>query len=322
MLKNPCSVILICPLRHLFIFTVNLLAIVVLSAGRCGLSRCITRYLLSMAVADLLVLITEVLLYRISRYYFPGSFLEITPVCSVHTVLLYAATDTSVWLTVAFTFDRFLAICCQKFKLHYCTEKVAAVVISTVSVLSCSRQIPRYFANEPKHVTDNIPWNCEVKASYYVLTAWIAFDWLDTILTPFLPFVVILLLNSLTIRHIVVASRVRKTFRENNRRLDRCDREMENRRKSIILLTAISGSFIVLWTPYVVQFLHYQIANCYDTAGPRDPIYIFQETAYMLQVLSCCTNTCIYTVIQAKFREEVKNLLKCPLGVINQLISS
>ncbi|GCB66591.1 hypothetical protein scyTo_0010120 [Scyliorhinus torazame] len=46
---------------------VNLLAIVILIRGKCGLSSCTTRYLVAMATADLLVIITEVFLWREMR---------------------------------------------------------------------------------------------------------------------------------------------------------------------------------------------------------------------------------------------------------------
>ncbi|XP_078286300.1 sialic acid-binding Ig-like lectin 10 [Rhinoraja longicauda] len=68
--------------------TVNLVAIVILSRGNCGLSKCISRYLLSMAVTDLLVIITAVMLNRIPAIYFPGSFLAITPICSFSIALI------------------------------------------------------------------------------------------------------------------------------------------------------------------------------------------------------------------------------------------
>ncbi|XP_067865111.1 probable G-protein coupled receptor 139 [Heterodontus francisci] len=134
---------------------VNLLAIVILSRGKCGLSTCTTRYLVAMAIMDLLLIITEIILWRIRYHYFPGSFLNITPVCSVNIVLLRAATDCSVWFTVTFTFDRFVAICCQKLKSKYCTKKTAAVVLATTCILLCSKNIPFYFRYEPGEIIDN-----------------------------------------------------------------------------------------------------------------------------------------------------------------------
>lgn len=131
---------------------VNLVAFVILSRGKCGLSKCITRYLVGMAAADLLVLISNPLLRWVGQHYFPQSFLHITPVCSLTIVLLSTAPNVSVWLTVAFTFERCVAICCEKLKMKYCTERTAGVVIGTVSVISCLVSIPWYFYLQTKQV--------------------------------------------------------------------------------------------------------------------------------------------------------------------------
>ncbi|XP_067865144.1 probable G-protein coupled receptor 139 [Heterodontus francisci] len=299
---------------------VNLLAIVILSRGKCGLSTCTTRYLVAMATADLLVIIIEVILWQIRSYYFPVSFLDITPVCCVQAVLLQAAGDCSVWFTVTFTFDRFVAICCQKLKTKYCTEKTAAVILATTCILLCSKNIPFYFVYEPGEIIDNVPWGCYTKPSCYTDPGWVGFDWFKTVLTPLLPFAFILLLNALTVRHILVASRVRKGLRGQSKGDNRSDPEMESRRKSVILLFSISDNFILLWLVYVIEFLYYNITG----ADPRvytDSEYIFQQVGYMLLTLSCCTNTLIYVVTQSKFREQFKIAVKYPVTSIIQLIN-
>ncbi|XP_067916308.1 probable G-protein coupled receptor 139 [Heterodontus francisci] len=282
---------------------VNLLAIVILSRGKCGLSTCTTRYLVAMATADLLFIITEVILRRLNYYYFRGSFLNITSVCSVINVLLCAATDCSVWFTVTFTFDRFVAICCQKLKTKYCTEKTAAVVLATTCILLCLVNIPVYFVYEPVKIIDHVPWECAVKPSYFTEPAWVGFDWFGPILTPLLPFALILLLNALTVRHILVASRVRKGLRGQSKGENHSDPEMESRRKSVILLFTISGSFIFLWLVRVVDFLYYKITGKLPDSF-TDSEYIFREVGFMLRALSCCTNTFIYVVTQSMFREQ------------------
>ncbi|XP_067865914.1 probable G-protein coupled receptor 139 [Heterodontus francisci] len=285
---------------------VNLLAIVILSRGKCGLSTCTTRYLVAMAMADLLVIIIEVILFKISYYYFPVCFLDITPVCSVNGVLNRAATDCSVWFTITFTFDRFVAICCQKLKTKYCTKRTAAVVLATTCILLCLKNVPFYFAYEPGVIIDNVPWGCFTKSSYYTDPGWVGFDRFDTVLIPLLPFALILLLNALTVRHILVASRVRKGLRGQSKGENRSDPEMESRRKSVILLFTISGNFILLWLVYVLYF--FNIGYHFDD----DSSYILEEFGYMLQNLSCCTNTFIYVVTQSKFREQVKSAVKYP----------
>ncbi|XP_067910319.1 probable G-protein coupled receptor 139 [Heterodontus francisci] len=299
---------------------VNLLSIVILSRGKCGLSTCTTRYLVAMATADLLVIISDVILRRISYYYFPESFLNITPVCSVIFVLSRATTDCSVWFTVTFSFDRFVAICCQKLKTKYCTEKTAAVVLATSCILFCLKDIPFYFIFEPGEIIDNIPWGCYIKSSYYTEPRWKGIDLFDTVLTPLLPFAFILLLNTLTVRHILVASRVRKGLRGQSKEENRSDPEMESRRKSVILLFTISGSFILLWMMYVIYFTNCNISGTY-LEDYTDPFYVFGQVGWMLQALSCCTNTFIYGATQSKFREQVKNTVKYPVTSINRLIN-
>uniref|UniRef100_UPI00398ED57C probable G-protein coupled receptor 139 n=1 Tax=Pristiophorus japonicus TaxID=55135 RepID=UPI00398ED57C len=300
----------------------NVVTIVILSRGKCGLSRCITRYLVAMAAADLLVIITDVILVRINDYYFPTTFLYITPVCSFHITLNRAVTDISVWLTIAFIFDRFVTICWQKLRTKYCTEKTASLVIGTVCLLFCIKNIPWFFIYEPFYTIDHVPWGCNVKPEYYTVTAWVTFDWINRCLTPLLPIFLILLLNALTVGNILAANRVRRRLRGSKKDENHNDPEMENRRKSIILLFAVSGNFILLWMAYVIYFLLMRITNHYYYTDFNDPMYIADFTSYMLLLLSCCTNTCIYAVTQTKFRDELKNGLKFPLRIIFNLFTN
>ncbi|XP_067882357.1 probable G-protein coupled receptor 139 [Heterodontus francisci] len=301
---------------------VNLVAIVILSQGKCGLSSCTTRYLVAMAMGDLLVIITGVILFKISYYYFPGSFLEIAAVCSVIAVLKRSASDCSVWFTVTFTFDRFVAICCQKLKTKYCTKQTAAMVLLTTCILLCLENIPYYFvflSFGPPYLERQWirAWRCQ---SYRTDPGWVGFGQFDMVLTPLLPFTLILLLNALTVRHILVARRVRKGLKGQNKGEKCSDPEMESRRKSAILLFTISGSFILLWLLYVIQFLYFLIAGK-DPRDYKDSEYIFLEVAWMLLNLSCCTNTFIYGATQSKFREQFKRAVKYPITTFIQLMN-
>ncbi|XP_067870067.1 G-protein coupled receptor 15-like [Heterodontus francisci] len=299
----------------------NLAVIVILCRGSCGLSRCITYYLVSMAVTDLLVIITAVILNRIVGIYFPGSFLSITPVCSLRVSLNFAIVDCSVWITVAFTFDRFMAICCQTLKIKYCTEKTAAWIIGTVCTLSCLKNIFLYFVYEPLYIIDNIPWFCSIKPVFYTSPIWAAYDWILRILTPCLPFILILLLNALTVRHILAASKARRRLRAHSNEETQSDPEMEKRRNSIVLLFCISGSFILLYLLLLTNFLYVRIAkfSYFSGSNYNKANFILQEGGYMLQFLSSCVNPFIYGGTQRKFREELKNGVKYPLTLIVKL---
>ncbi|XP_038657041.1 probable G-protein coupled receptor 139 [Scyliorhinus canicula] len=293
---------------------VNGVAIVTLFHGNIGLSTCTTRYLVAMAMADLLVIITQVIFNRIIIYYFPISLLSITPVCSVISVLSRGAIDCSVWFTVAFTFDRFVAICWLKLKSKYCTKRTAAVILATTGILLCLKNIPIYFRFKHTFIVYNVPFYCSNKPSYFTDPRWIGFRKFEKILTPLIPFGLILLLNALTINHILVTSRVRKTLRSQSKAENHRDPEMESRKKSIVLLFSISGSFILLWLVYILYI--------FDAAsGLDDDFYTFENIAYMLRDLNCCTNTFIYVTTQSKFREYLKKAVKYPFASIIKLIN-
>uniref|UniRef100_UPI00398EE79E probable G-protein coupled receptor 139 n=1 Tax=Pristiophorus japonicus TaxID=55135 RepID=UPI00398EE79E len=298
---------------------VNLVTIMILSRGRCGLSKCVSRYLVAMAAADLLVVILDLISRQIPILYSTAfEFMWKSKVCNIHAILLYAVTDCSVWFTVAFTFDRCIAICCQKLKTKYCTEKTATVAIGTLSALFCVKNTFWYFMYGGMYQISNGSWFCFVTWEVSESLSWAVIEFLHYIITPFIPFVLILLLNTLTVRQVLVSSRARRRLRAHSSGEIPSDPEMENRRKSIILLFVISGNFILLWA----VFLLYSVVERLYLLN-FIPVYLpqyVQEIGFMLQLLSCCTNTCIYAVTQSKFREELKNVVKYPFTVIVKCI--
>ncbi|XP_048475016.1 probable G-protein coupled receptor 139 [Rhincodon typus] len=293
----------------------NLVAIVILSRGKCGLSRCVTYYLVAIAVSDFLVIITGCILNRISRIYFTYSALSTTTGCALSAVLVYFSRDGSVWLTVSFTIDRFVSICCQNLKNRYCTKKTASLVIGIVCLLNAIKNVPFYFSYNPLYTLDGVPWFCEIKSTYYTSLAWRAYDWLDHILMPFLPFFLILLLNVLTVHHILTVSQARRRLQGNKHR---SDPELASRKKSIVLLFTISLSFLLLWVIQVVHFLYVHIPGKAYFSGLdfNDPDYLLQEATNMLQIINSCNNVFIYAVAQKRFRGELKKLLMCPIATV------
>uniref|UniRef100_UPI00398EADEC FMRFamide receptor-like n=1 Tax=Pristiophorus japonicus TaxID=55135 RepID=UPI00398EADEC len=298
----------------------NLVTILILSRGNCGLSKCISVYLVAMATADLQIMIINVSLYYIFSYHFPHSFLAHTPVCMFILYMTTVTLDLSVWFTVSFTFDRFVVICCQKFISKYCTERSAAVVIITFTLLTFSKNIPVLFALEPEQIINNVQWGCKSSVFFFTSRPGIAFIWFYSAWGVWLPFTLIALLNCLTIRRILEANRARRGLR-GHRFENECDSETENRRKSIILLFAISVSFMLLWLTTALSLVITRLTNTgYYRGDHRDPGYIATETGAMLKLLSSCLNPCIYAATQRKFREELKKLLTSPWTLILRLV--
>ncbi|XP_051899690.1 probable G-protein coupled receptor 139 [Pristis pectinata] len=302
------------PILAVFGIPANVLTAAILYRGKCGLSKGITRYMMAMAISDLLVIIFHVILQRIYIYYSPKSFLSRSSVCPSNIYMRIVTLDYSVWLTVSFTFDRFVSICCQKLRIKYCTERTAAVVILSLCALSFLKYIPFHAMYEPVFNIDNVNWGCRPKSAYFTYIWWVVFSWMCSLSLSFLPFLLILVLNGLTVRNIVAASRVRRHLKGE----DGKDSEMENRRKSIVLLFTVSGTYILLWTRATVAFICTRVTVNFVGVDLTSPPYIANEVGFLLMLLSSCANTCIYGMTQSRFRQEVKDALQCATPFISK----
>ncbi|XP_072132698.1 probable G-protein coupled receptor 139 [Mobula birostris] len=288
--------------------TVNAVTIVILSRGKCGLSKGITRYLVAMVAADQLVVLFDLVLSKITMPMKVFFWSHRVPVCNIHTVVFYAATDCSVWFTVTFTFDRFVTICLQKLKRKYGTGRAAALVLWTVTVLTCVMNIFWYFMLDGTYSMSFTSLLCLSGRGFFSLSQEATFELIHYFLTPIFPFVLILLLNSLTIRHVLLASRVRRRLRGSGDGETPADPKMKDRRQSLLLLLVMSGNFILLWVLLTVYSVWDSLIDYLHVIPPNS----LRELGYMLQILSCCTNTALYVVIQARFRLQLKETVKSP----------
>ncbi|XP_062905769.1 probable G-protein coupled receptor 139 [Mobula hypostoma] len=284
----------------------NVVTTVILYRGKCGLSKGITRYMMAMAISDLFVLVVHVLLREVYTYYTPSSFLSLSAVCPSYVHLRLHSLDYSVWLTVSFTFDRFVSICCPKLRHRYCTERTATVVIVLLCMLSCLKYIPFHFMYEPSYTIDNVNWGCRSKSVYFTSNWWVAFTWMCSISVSLLPFAIILLRNGLTVRHIIVTSRVRRRLKGQ----DGKDSETESRRKSMVLLFTVCGTSILLWATASVTNICTRVTINFQGKDLTSPSTVANEVGILLMRVSVGANTCIYAMTQSKFRQELKKGIK------------
>ncbi|XP_043541162.1 probable G-protein coupled receptor 139 [Chiloscyllium plagiosum] len=296
------------------------MTVLILSQGKCGLSKGITHYMIAMATGDMMVLVFNVIVSQIFKYHFPDSLLSYTPACRLSAFLQGFSLQLSIWFTIAFTFDRFVAICCNKLKSRFCTERSANVVMFIVSALSILVNIPLPFRYEHTHVLNNVQWGCRTITAYLTSPAWAAHRWLTNISNMFLPIPLLLLLNTFTVGHILAASRVRRALKYSSYGAGEMGRdpELKSRRTSIILLFTISGCFMVLSVPITVIHICVRLTHI-TSFQVSNSLYVAIRAAFLLMCTSSCTSTCIYALTQRRFREVVKNLLKSPYALLRKL---
>ncbi|XP_078272126.1 putative G-protein coupled receptor 139 [Rhinoraja longicauda] len=293
----------------------NLMSLVILFRGKCGLSKDITCYMMAMAIGDLMVLVFNVIVSQILRYHFPGSPLRYTPVCRLSAYLQGFSFQLSTWFTVSFTCDRFVAICCQKLRRTYCTERTAAMVLAAVGMVSVLTNAPLPLRYRPCYTVNNADYGCCPVPGDLESPLWSAHRWVSNLLNTFLPIPALLLLNSLTARHILGTSKARLALKGPRRGEGGEDPEVRSRRASVALLFAVSGSFVVLAVPILVIHAWVGLSGTVMFRGPRS-LYAAVQVAMLLKCLGSCTNTCVYALTQSKFRAQMSALLTAPFAAL------
>ncbi|XP_078075245.1 muscarinic acetylcholine receptor M2-like [Mustelus asterias] len=269
---------------------VNVVTIVILFRGKCGLSNCVTRYLVAMAAADLLVIIiiTDLMMRHI-------------PIIDQQELLFVYSIPK-----------------CNKLKRKHCAKKTAAVALGTVTLLSGLKEITWYFIFSDRYQLWNASWFCSVPRNILDSPVWLTIILLHYILTPGVPFALIVLLNVFSIRHILLSSRARRRLQGRSNGESPSVPEMESQRKSLVLLFAISANFILLWAMYAVYYT-WAASSFIGYESGLLPQFV-EEIGFMLQLLSCCTKPFIYAVTQTEFREQLMNVFKYPFTQLVKLI--
>ena len=144
-----------------------------------------------------------------------------TWVCKSVTVLLYTVSDYSVWLILAVTVERYIAVC-HPLKAHsLCDTSKAAKVIFSIGIVILAINFHFFFTVDIKTVKDktrshNLESNssagvgrmsCEATDGFEPLLEY--WQWVDAFIYSFLPFVVLVVLNSCIIHQVMKAKATR-----------------------------------------------------------------------------------------------------------------
>ncbi|KZS12306.1 thyrotropin-releasing hormone receptor [Daphnia magna] len=169
-------------------------------------------YLAALALADLGFLLTLLVVWLnhvgvdlFNRQGFCQALVYTSSVCSC----------LSVWLTVAFTIERLIAVQYPLQRPYMCTVRRAKIIISVLSFTTLSGHIYSLFT---AGITDGPEGKsiCDLLPAYYRFMHVV--NLLDTILTLVIPFILIVVMNTLIAKNLIVFSRTfnRKKSRSNN----------------------------------------------------------------------------------------------------------
>ncbi|XP_076315577.1 thyrotropin-releasing hormone receptor-like [Tachypleus tridentatus] len=254
-------------------------------------------YLTGLAIFDMLYLMC-ILILSISHY--PGmtdfhhvNYWRLWP----YTILLTdACSNTSVWLTVAFTIERYVAVCHPIKGKVYCTESRARKVVITVAFVCSCLTIPTPFEWTVTEVTDPLTNKTTVQPTFSELGMNILYRniyyWLCVSLFVFLPLIMLTVFNFFLIKSVHASKDQRKTMtrRRNNRNYSRQER------KITIMLIAVVVSFMVCQLPTAVLLV-------YTTFQPPNPMTRGLGNIFnFLMAINSAGNFILYCLLSQQYR--------------------
>ena len=283
----------------------NILTIIVLLRKRMRSSSS-SRYLIVLAVCDILALnvgllrlyIREIMKVDIRNLSDAG--------CKIHIFLVYFFTHFSAWVLIFLAVERFIAVWFPFKAKVFCTPKkgTAALVAIGVSLLAINAHFfwtmglisfP-WGPNEEKHF-------CVIRITEYPIFHRYIWPWVDAALYSYIPFVVMIVCNSLIIAKLLL-SRMNKKKTEGG--------SSRTRMKTMTaMLLSITFSFLILTTPMSIYISGYYLWWSKEIYKPCNHLIIFWPIANLLFYLNNAVNFLCYCVSGPSFRREIMRMCGC-----------
>ena len=268
-------------------------------------------YLAALSAADLIVLYLGLLRLWIGELTGKDLIDHSDWSCKIITVVGYSVSDYSGWLIIAVTGERYMAVCRPLKTQCICSReraiKVVLILLLILFLLNC-----HFFWTVQIiyiHHNDDSIAQCAGGERYGMLINEV-WPWIDAFIYSFLPFVIILVLNTLIIRQIIRA-------KKNRLRLQMCGSQvsglkvshMDSGKISVMLLT-ISIAFLVLTMPInilliVTRFPTTEINTIEQMINFRLALTVME----LLMYLNHSINFILYCATGQKFRQQLCWLL-------------
>jgi len=298
------------------------------------------RYLAVLSFTDSLVLSVGLLRMWLGQLLIGNDILhQWTWTCKLVNVVGYTVSNFSVWLIVAVTAERFIAVCYPLMAPSVCSRRRSTRII--LSVLAVQLIIHIHFAwTVSVQAKDKVAYfqpetevRCVASKGFETLIVEV-WPWVDAAIYSFVPFVVIMALNSMMMRQVIASKRNRgQLCQQTSRHLSSqsshgttmVSKTTESTRLTVMLLT-VSFAFLITTFPMNTTV----IVTSYfmrTTAMPNGLITDFPLAAKLRLVRTVCEllmylnhsiNFFLYCATGQKFRRQLCALWCSPQNQVTR----
>ena len=232
--------------------------------------------------------------------------------CRTYKVVFYTAGDVSVWLLVAFTFDRFIAVCFPLRKNRVCKWKRAAVASGIILVLALAKNFHEFWTRGPEYIDGKFNRVCGTQEQYAFFLDYVR-PWIALLLVMVIPFILIFFFNCMIVYSLIKAQRMRSKAAA----IPACTaasgtgnkpaKSSASFRQTTLMCLSISFAFLICVSPSIVLLIgkpywKYRTNVAYENA---------KAISNMLAFVNHCINFFLYCVSGRRFRQELKMKLTC-----------
>ncbi|TNN16069.1 FMRFamide receptor [Schistosoma japonicum] len=198
------------PLLCIIGFIANFINIIILT--REWMSSSTNVYLTAVSLCDLFYLLFTYLfslwLYQTLREFAPFAYC----ITIIHgTANLFS--NTTTWLTVCFTLERYIVISSPLIGRHYCTKQRARYIVLGIFCICTLLTLPDYFKRTIKWIPINVTLNhyqfIVVDTQFNQLLTQFGYDYVNQIIFVILPMILLIIFNTLLIRSVFHANHKR-----------------------------------------------------------------------------------------------------------------
>ncbi|KAJ8008957.1 hypothetical protein DPEC_G00083810 [Dallia pectoralis] len=291
----------------------NLFTFYMICFRECGMSHTAIVYLSCLAIVDTFYLVWVILLDLTLTFWQSQPFWHSHPACAIMGFLQYGSLNSSSWIVVVFTIERYLVLSGTLTMQRFPRAKVTRLTCVSVVLVSHLASVPMGWINvvTSKNVTVDglnvsLP-RCHYRDHLYSTVL----VWVTTFLSGGIPIVLVIVFNSLSGINLIRAGRL---FTKEDRRVVRGGSAKVTVRRTILLLGTVSVTFVLLSIPRFVTYCILRTKYNHEGFDRNDyhlPINVVGDLANMLQNLNSTTNFLLYCVVSRRFRQEVLNTLAC-----------
>lgn len=266
-------------------------------------------YLLSLAICD-----SMYLLFCLSLSFLHCSNKQLPEEAMRYILFARVFSDlfgnTSVWLTVCFTLERFFAVRLPMRGKTWCTLKKAKVAVLVTFIFCLGNTFPEFFETKVVLVTNNFTTYLSCVATEFAETYSYQFGyyWWFVAMFTFTPLVLLSVFNSLLIKSVWEANKKRRMLSQTRVTGDPQKQNREQQRVTLMLISVVV-IFLICQTPQAVLLIYrsYIVAN--SLPYPADLIKISGNVCNLLVQINASVNFILYSYFSSKFRRTFKKVV-------------